>query len=88
MKSPKLWSPSSPHLYPLTVALLDGTGAVVDEVSSYIGIRTVGKTRDEQGNLRFTLNGETIFHLGPLDQGWWPDGLLTPPSDEAMLYDI
>ena len=88
VKSPKLWSPSSPHLYPLTVALLDGNGAVVDEVSSYIGIRTVGKTRDEQGNLRFTLNGETIFHLGPLDQGWWPDGLLTPPSDEAMLYDI
>lgn len=88
MKSPKLWSPSSPHLYPLTVAVLDGSGKVVDEVSSYIGIRTVGKTRDENGHLRFTLNGETIFPLGPLDQGWWPDGLLTPPSDEAMLYDI
>ena len=88
MSSPKLWSPSSPHLYPLTVSLLDGNGRVVDEVSSYIGIRTVGKTRDENGHLRFTLNGETIFHLGPLDQGWWPDGLLTPPSDEAMLYDI
>ena len=88
IKPPKLWSPSSPHLYSLTVSLLDSDEHVVDEVSSYIGIRTVGKTRDEDGHLRFTLNGETIFHLGPLDQGWWPDGLQTPPSDEAMLYDI
>jgi beta-galactosidase len=53
-----------------------------------VGIRSVGKTRDKEGHLRFTLNGEQIFHLGPLDQGWWPDGLLTPPSDEAMLFDI
>jgi beta-galactosidase/beta-glucuronidase len=44
--------------------------------------------RDKDGHLRMTLNGQPIFHLGPLDQGWWPDGLLTPPSDEAMLYDI
>lgn len=84
----KLWSPASPHLYTLEIALLDEKGAVLDEVSSYAGIRTVGKTRDADGHLRFTLNGEVIFHWGPLDQGWWPDGLLTPPSDAAMLSDI
>ncbi len=84
----KLWSPDSPHLYNLDVALLDSSGKVLDSVSSYAGIRTVGKTRDEDGNLRMTLNGEIIFHWGPLDQGWWPDGLLTPPSDEGMKFDI
>ncbi|TWU40987.1 glycoside hydrolase family 2 protein [Novipirellula artificiosorum] len=88
IESPKLWSPSSPHLYQMKVAIVDAQGSVIDEIDSYVGIRTVGKTTDENGNLRFTLNGETIFHLGPLDQGWWPDGLLTPPSDEAMLFDI
>lgn len=84
----KLWSPSSPHLYQLEVALVAGDSAVIDQVRSYAGIRTVGKVRDSDGHLRFTLNGEVIFHWGPLDQGWWPDGLLTPPSDEAMLFDI
>jgi beta-galactosidase len=57
-------------------------------VQSHAGIRTVGKTRDADGHWRFTLNGEIIFHWGTLDQGWWPDGLLTPPSDEAMLFEI
>ena len=57
-------------------------------VQSYAGIRTVGKARDKAGHLRFTLNGKEIFHFGPLDQGWWPDGLLTPPSDDALLADI
>lgn len=84
----KLWSPDSPHLYNLEVALLDSSDKALDSVDSYTGIRTVGKTRDEDGNLRMTLNGETIFHWGPLDQGWWPDGLLTPPSDQGMLFDI
>jgi beta-galactosidase/beta-glucuronidase len=84
----KLWSPSSPHLYALEIALKDDAGQLLDTVHSYAGIRTVGKTKDAQGNLRFTLNGETIFHWGPLDQGWWPDGLLTPPSEEAMQFEI
>lgn len=84
----KLWSPTSPHLYTLEVALLDADGAVLDQVSSYTGIRSVGKIRDADGHLRMTLNGQPLFHWGPLDQGWWPDGLLTPPSDEAMLFDI
>jgi len=84
----KLWSPDSPHLYDINVALLDANGDVVDQVESYAGIRTVGKYQDADGHWRFTLNGEEIFHWGPLDQGWWPDGLLTPPSDEGMLFDI
>lgn len=84
----KLWSPDSPHLYDLDVALLDGQGKTIDRVRSYAGIRTVGKARDAQGHWRFTLNGQEVFHWGPLDQGWWPDGLLTPPSDAAMAYDI
>lgn len=84
----KLWSPSDPHLYSLDIKLIDSQGQALDRVGSYAGIRSVGKTRDSDGNLRFTLNGEVIFHWGPLDQGWWPDGLLTPPSDEAMLFDI
>lgn len=84
----KLWSPASPHLYDIEVSLIDPSGAVVDQVKSYAGIRSVGRKKDAQGHWRFTLNGETIFHWGPLDQGWWPDGLLTPPSDEGMRYDI
>ncbi len=88
MKNAKLWSPDSPHLYDLKVSLLDASGKVVDEVRSYAGIRTVGKVRDADGHWRFTLNGQAIFHWGPLDQGWWPDGLLTPPSDAGMRADI
>jgi Glycosyl hydrolases family 2, sugar binding domain/Glycosyl hydrolases family 2/Glycosyl hydrolases family 2, TIM barrel domain len=84
----KLWSPSSPHLYKIEASLLDDAGKVVDRVQSYSGIRTVGKVKDATGHWRFTLNGNIVFHWGPLDQGWWPDGLLTPPSDEAMLFDI
>ncbi|MEM6689746.1 MAG: family 43 glycosylhydrolase [Planctomycetota bacterium] len=88
LSDPKLWSPSSPQLYDLEIELLGADGQILDKVTSYAGIRTVGKTKDADGHWRFTLNGEVIFHWGPLDQGWWPDGLLTPPSDEAMLFDI
>ncbi len=88
LPQPKLWSPSSPHLYKLVVNLLDNDGSTLDQVASYAGMRTVGKMQDADGHWRFTLNGEPIFHWGPLDQGWWPDGLLTPPSDAAMLFDI
>ncbi|MEM1224641.1 MAG: sulfatase-like hydrolase/transferase [Planctomycetota bacterium] len=84
----KRWSPDSPHLYDLKVSLLDASSSLVDQVDSYAGIRSVGKVQDADGHWRFTLNGDVIFHWGPLDQGWWPDGLLTPPSDEAMRFDI
>ncbi|OYP35032.1 sulfatase-like hydrolase/transferase [Rhodopirellula sp. MGV] len=85
---PKLWSPDSPTLYDLKVELLDQDGKVLDSVDSYVGLRTVGKRRDADGNLRLTLNGKDIFHWGPLDQGWWPGGLLTPPSEEAITFEI
>lgn len=84
----KLWSPSAPNLYDLKVELLDSNGRTIDEVKSYVAMREFGKTKDANGNLRFTLNGESLFHWGPLDQGWWPDGLLTPPSEAAMISDI
>ena len=84
----KLWSPDEPNLYDLKVELLDSTGKTIDEVKSYVALREFGKTQDTNGNWRFTLNGKSIFHWGPLDQGWWPDGLLTPPSEAAMLSDI
>ena len=79
---PKLWSPSSPTLYDLKIEVGD------DVVTSYVGVREIGRERDADGHWRFTLNGKPIFHWGTLDQGWWPDGLLTPPSDEAMVSDI
>ncbi len=88
VENPKLWSPDSPNLYDLKVELLDGAGKVIDSAKSYTALRELGKTKDKNGNWRFTLNGKSIFHWGPLDQGWWPDGLLTPPSDAAMLSDI
>ena len=88
MGGAKLWSPDSPFLYGLEVALINPAGEVVDCVESYAGIRTIGKVKDESGHWRFTLNGDPLFHWGPLDQGWWPDGLLTPPSDEAMRFDV
>lgn len=88
VENPKLWSPDSPHLYQITVELLDTHDKVLDTVKSYFGIRQVGRLKDEVGHWRLTLNSKSIFHLGPLDQGWWPDGLLTPPSDQALLSDI
>jgi Glycosyl hydrolases family 2, TIM barrel domain/Glycosyl hydrolases family 2 len=85
---PQLWSPEKPTLYDLKVELLDGGGKVIDTIQSYTALRTVGKIQDAGGSLRIALNGKETFLLGPLDQGWWPDGLLTPPSDEAMLSDL
>ena len=83
----KLWSPNEPNLYDLEIELLKGR-KTIDTIRSYAGIRTAWRKKDENGHWRFTLNGEEIFHLGTLDQGWWPGGLLTPPSDEAMRFDI
>ncbi len=87
-KEPKLWFPGNPYLYDLKVELLDSKGQVIDSVGSYAAIRSVGKARDAAGNMRLTVNGKPCFLFGTLDQGWWPDGLLTPPSDEAMLADL
>ena len=84
---PKLWSPDSPFLYDMEVSLKQG-GKTVDKVGSYTAMRKIGTMRDKGGIARMTLNDEPLFHFGPLDQGWWPDGLFTAPTDEALLFDI
>ena len=83
----KLWSPDSPFLYDLEVSILKD-GKVIDNVKSYAAMRKFSMAKDEDGILRFQLNNEFLFHFGMLDQGWWPDGLYTAPSYEAMIYDI
>jgi len=83
----KLWSPDSPHLYDLRVTLLRD-GKEIDRVDSYFGMRKIELAKDSKGINRLFLNHEPVFHFGPLDQGWWPDGLYTPPTEEAMIYDI
>ena len=84
---PKLWSPGSPHLYDLQVRL-HGAGKIIDEVSSYTAMRKFSLIRDEEGHLRFGLNDEPLFLFGPLDQGYFPDGLYTPPNEDAMVFDL
>lgn len=81
------WSPDDPFLYDLRVTLRDGTGAV-DSVTSYFGMRSVSRGPDANGLERIRLNGKAVFQLGPLDQGWWPDGLYTAPTDAALRHDI
>ncbi len=84
---PKLWSPDNPTLYNLIVTLVC-EGRAVDQVRSYFGMRKIEVAKDDQGVNRIFLNGEPIFQFGPLDQGWWPDGLYTAPTDEALRYDV
>jgi hypothetical protein len=84
----KLWWPDSPFLYDLKVVLKDKSGKVVDEVSSYFGMRKSSLGKDEKGITRMMINNKFIFQYGPLDQGWWPDGLYTAPTDEALKFDI
>ena len=83
----KWWTPETPQLYDLKITLKQN-GKVVESIESYTAMRELGKKRDEYGHLRATLNGEAIFMYGPLDQGWWPDGLYTAPTDEALAWDI
>ncbi|MBZ0213980.1 MAG: hypothetical protein K8H99_09290, partial [Nitrospirae bacterium] len=79
----KLWSPDSPFLY--GVEIIVGN----DRITSYAGMRSVGMQRNAEGHVTaLTLNGKPLFQLGPLDQGWWPDGLYTAPTDEALAFDI
>jgi hypothetical protein len=91
---PRLWSPDSPYLYDLRIALHEKKDASslgakkVDEVRSYCGLRKITLGKDESGINRLFLNDEQLFQYGPLDQGWWPDGLYTAPTDEALKYDI
>ena len=87
IENQKLWSPERPYLYDMKVELVKGT-KVIDAVNTYFGMREISTGKDEDGYQRLLLNGKPYFHIGLLDQGWWPDGLLTPPSDEALIYDI
>ena len=84
---PKLWSPDSPFLYDLKLTVLRD-GKVMDQAAGYAAMREISVARDENGHKRMLLNGEALFHYGPLDQGWWPDGLYTAPTDEALAFDI
>ena len=83
----KLWSPESPFLYDLKVELVAGD-EVIDEVKSYFGMRKYSMKRDSKGKVRLCLNNEPYFQKGLLDQGYWPDGGMTAPDDEALIYDI
>ena len=85
---PKLWSPDNPFLYDLEVLLIDGEEEQIDRVSSYFGMRKISIAKDETGINRIYLNNKKIFMHGPLDQGCWPDGLYTAPTDDALRYDI
>jgi len=87
VKDPRLWSPDDPFLYDLKISVIR-KGKVIDEVKSYFAMRKSSLKADENGVLRMMLNNEFIFQYGPLDQGWWPDGLYTAPADEALLFDI
>jgi beta-galactosidase/beta-glucuronidase len=81
VESPELWTPDSPYLYDIEVELGE------DHFTSYTGFRTVSQGTID-GVIRPLLNGEFVFWFGTLDQGYWPDGLHTPPSREAMVYDL
>lgn len=87
ISDPELWSPDSPNLYDLNLTLTNKAGEIIDELNSYFGMRKIS-LGVQNGTKHLFLNNEPLFHYGPLDQGWWPDGLHTPPSDEAMKYDI
>ncbi|MDR2921196.1 MAG: beta-galactosidase [Tannerella sp.] len=87
VKNPTLWDTSNPYLYDMKVSV-SSAGKVVDEVKSYTAFRKISAKRDANGLMRMQLNNKDYFQMGPLDQGWWPDGLYTAPTDEALLYDI
>ena len=82
LREVRAWSPEEPYLYPVKLTLGD------DVVESYFALRSVGVGEDRNGVKRLTLNGKPYFMNGLLDQGWWPDGLYTAPSDEALAFDI
>ena len=83
---PRLWSPEHPALYSLRIET--GTGEETDAVESYFAMRSFGVGTDGAGRPRLLLNGEPYFFNGILDQGYWPETLMTPPADEALVYDI
>ena len=87
VNDPQLWSPESPFLYDLKVTL-QRKGKTVDEVKSYFAMRKISMSAGDDGIQRMMLNNKFTFQYGPLDQGWWPDGLYTAPTDEALKFDV
>lgn len=87
ISNPKLWSPESPFLYDVKIKLFKNEKAV-DEISSYFGMRKFSVEKDRSGIKRLFLNNEPLFQNGVLDQGYWPDGLYTAPTDEALEFDV
>ncbi|MFD1046663.1 glycoside hydrolase family 2 protein, partial [Kibdelosporangium lantanae] len=85
--NPKLWSPDSPFLYDLRVRVLRGNRPV-DEVGSYFGMREIGMKQGADGKLHLALNGKILFEMSTLDQGFWPDGIYTAPTDAALRFDL
>ncbi|MDH6342086.1 beta-galactosidase/beta-glucuronidase [Parabacteroides sp. PFB2-12] len=85
--NPTLWDTENPYLYDMKVSLVKN-GKVMDRVNSYTAFRKISIKQDANGIMRMQLNNKNLFHYGPLDQGWWPDGLYTAPTDEALLFDI
>ena len=83
----ELWQPGNPVLYDIEIELLKND-RIIDKIKSYTGFRKISLGKTEDGFTRMLLNNEFIFQNGPLDQGFWPDGLYTPPTEEAMLYDL
>lgn len=82
------WSPDHPQLLDLVVELKDAEGRLLDQVKTYSALRKISLGRDQNGILRLLLNNQPLFQYGTLDQGWWPDGLYTAPTDEALKFDI
>jgi len=87
VKNPRLWSPDDPFLYGVEIQV-SKDGEPIDTIASYTAMRKISLAKDESGINRLFLNNEPLFQFGPLDQGWWPDGLYAAPSDEALRYDI
>jgi beta-galactosidase/beta-glucuronidase len=87
IENAKLWSPASPYLYNLKVYLYRA-GKQIDYAESYFAMRKSSLVKDAAGINRMALNNKIMFQYGPLDQGWWPDGLFTAPTDKALLFDI
>ena len=87
LNAPMAWSPDSPTLYEVSIKVWEGK-KLIEEVKSYAAYRDIRMAKTSDGYQRMFLNGKPLFHYGPLDQGWWPDGLYTAPTDEALLFDI
>ena len=82
------WSPTVPNLYIINAELYSETGDILDSIQSYTAIRKIESRKDSNGYPRIYLNNKPIFNMGLLDQGYWPDGIYTPPSEEALIFDI